>query len=158
MSPPRFLADEMVGRLARLLRVVGCDTVYARGVTDSEILDLARAEDRTILTRDRQLAHRAPKALLIESPDVAEQWSSLVRAYPEVPRAPAFDRCTECNGRLAPYAPGPADPRRDGVPWDRVAKGLALYRCASCDHLYWEGSHTERIRRQLERWSADGAA
>jgi len=27
----------MVGRLARYLRFVGCDTVYARGMSDDEI-------------------------------------------------------------------------------------------------------------------------
>jgi uncharacterized protein len=153
VDPPRFLADEMVGRLARYLRFVGCDTVYVKGMDDAEIADLARAEGRILLTRDRELAHRTPSALLLKSPGLSDQWLAVHTAFPGLSSEVRFERCTECNGPLLRYSPDPSDPRPEGVPWDRIAQGLPLFRCTGCAHLYWEGSHTARIREQIHAWS-----
>lgn len=155
MTVPRWLADEMVGRLARYLRFVGCDTVYARGLSDEEILDLARRDDRVVLTRDRALARRAPRALLLTSPTLREQWRALRSAYPELPEQIAPLRCTECNGSLERYDPVPGTDPDPKVPWDRVARGLPVYRCSRCAHLYWEGSHSAGMRLRLAEWSRE---
>ncbi len=154
MAPPRWLADEMVGRLARYLRLVGCDTVYVRGVSDEEILSRAKTEGRILLTRDRELARRTPRAVLIASPHLADQWRAVRAAHPEVPSRVRPERCTECNGRLALYVPPPdrAGTGPAGVPWERVDHGLALYRCAECGHLYWEGSHTAAVDARIAAW------
>ena len=152
VDPPRFLADEMVGRLARYLRFVGCDTVYVKGLDDDEIAELARTERRILVTRDQALADRVPSSILLRSPSLADQWNALRAAVPELPSEVRFDRCTHCNGSLRPHRPAPEDPRPDGVPWDRVKEGLVLYRCSDCGHLYWEGTHTEHIRTQIRAW------
>lgn len=155
MPSPRWLADEMVGRLARYLRFVGCDTVYARGLSDTEIVALAAREDRVVLTRDRSLARRAPRAFLLTSTNLREQWRAVRAAFPEVPTHVGFERCTECNGRLSRAVP-PFGPERDPkVPWDRVARGLPLYQCATCGHFYWAGSHTAHMRARLEAWAGE---
>lgn len=144
----------MVGRLARYLRFAGCDVAYVRGVPDEELLRLAAAEARVIVTRDRRLSERARPSVLIESTDIADQWRAVRAAFPDLPNDVRFERCTECNGVLVRLAdPVPADPP-GGVPWDRVAAGLPLYQCRQCRHYYWEGSHTANIRRRLETWSA----
>jgi len=153
VNEPRWLADEMVGRLARYLRFVGCDTVYLRGVSDDEVLHRARADGRVILTRDRNLAARAEQALLLTSSDLAEQWRAVRAAFPQLPNEVRFERCTECNGRLEALRDVPPEPRSEGVPWDRVLRGLALFRCTDCGHYYWEGSHTANIRARLNAWA-----
>ncbi|MFI5413305.1 MAG: Mut7-C RNAse domain-containing protein, partial [Candidatus Lutacidiplasmatales archaeon] len=98
MAELTWLADEMVGRLARYLRFVGCDTYYARGLSDDEILQQAKNEHRVIVTRDRRLSARAERALLLESPHLADQWRAVRSAFPELPLTVEFVRCTECNG------------------------------------------------------------
>jgi len=155
VNPPRWLADEMVGRLARYLRFVGCDTAYARGLSDAEILEKARREGRIIVTRDRALAAQAPHSLLLTSPHLPDQWRALRAAHPEVPSELRFVRCTECNGVLDPYTPTPGPVPAPGIPWDRVAHGLSLFRCSECGHVYWEGTHTASIRAQLARWAEE---
>ena len=147
----------MVGRLARYLRFVGCDTVYARGLTDEAILALARSEGRVIVTRDRELARKADRAVLLRSVSLEGQWRELLAAHPEVPTAVSFLRCTECNGTLSELSPEERrSPALKSVPGDRVAKGLPVFRCLRCGHLYWEGSHTADIRRRLESWAPKG--
>jgi uncharacterized protein len=143
----------MVGRLARYLRFVGCDTVYARGMDDADIEELARTDGRVLVTRDQALARRTPGSILLESPSLGDQWLSVRAALPELPGEVRFVRCSECNGALNEFRPGSDDPRPEGVPWDRVDAGLTLYRCEDCHHLYWEGTHTERIRAQLRAWA-----
>jgi len=155
---PSFLVDEMLGRLARYLRFVGCDAEYVRDVDDAEILTRARSEGRIILTRDRILARSAPHALLLTQLGIAEQWREVRRAFPALNTRVQFDRCTECNGVLSEWHPPASEAQTPGVPWDRVAQGLLLYRCERCAHLYWEGSHTAHIARRLAEWEGREAA
>ncbi len=145
----------MVGRLARYLRFVGCDTVYVRGLSDPDVAARATADGRRLLTRDRDLAARCPGAVLLSSPALAVQWREVRAALPDVPTEVVFERCTVCNGRLLPQDPAAVHPRATGVPWDRVDRGLALFVCAECGHLYWDGSHTARMRRQLAEWAGE---
>lgn len=143
----------MVGRLARYLRFVGCDTEYVRGLSDEEVLRKARAEGRVILTRDRDLASRADRALLLTSPFLPDQWRAVRAAYPDLPSDVQFKRCTECNGVLERVDLDSLETAAPGVPWDRVREGLPLYRCRSCGHYYWEGSHTSEIRARIAKWN-----
>ncbi|MCI4369560.1 MAG: Mut7-C RNAse domain-containing protein, partial [Thermoplasmata archaeon] len=84
MHGRRWLADEMLGRLARYLRFLGGDVRYARDVSDDEILRLAQDDGRTLLTRDRQLAARTPGSLLIRSHEISEQLLEIRRAFPDL--------------------------------------------------------------------------
>jgi uncharacterized protein len=143
---PRLLADEMLGRLARYLRMVGCDTVFARGWSDDAIVRTARAEGRTVLTRDRELATRLDDVLRLRSDDLAGQFRELVAAFPTLPRRVSFERCTLCNGVLEPSG------GLRGV--DRERSGDAVYACSSCGHRFWEGSHTAAVRRHVAAWTA----
>ncbi|HUJ77898.1 MAG TPA: Mut7-C RNAse domain-containing protein [Thermoplasmata archaeon] len=141
-TPTRWLADEMLGRLARYLRFAGLDTEYVRDATDDAIAARARADGRTLLTRDRALARRVAGSLLLASPSLDEQLRAVWTTFPDLPRVPSFDRCTRCNGRLTEASAG--TPRPDGG-----APPGPIYVCGSCGHQYWEGSHTARVRERL---------
>ncbi len=138
----RFLADEMLGRLARYLRFLGYDTEYVREADDDAIRTRAEEEHRILLTRDRALAKRTPNAILLTSPMIREQLIEVREHVPGIVLAPRFDRCTVCNGELAQVpavtAPGP-----------EVRGSGPVYECRRCGHRYWEGSHTREIRRFL---------
>ena len=54
---PRFIADAMLGKLARWLRLLGYDTLYSQE-SDSIIAQHARSQERILLTRARELAAR----------------------------------------------------------------------------------------------------
>jgi uncharacterized protein len=150
VEPPRWLVDEMLGRLARYLRFVGCDTVYARDATDDELLSRAAREGRVLLTRDRQLSRRCRSSFRVESAQLGEQWRAVRAAWPSVPSEPSFARCTLCNGRLEVRPSGGAT--EPHLP-PSVREGTTpLYACRECGHLYWDGSHTAKIRERLASW------
>jgi len=52
---PRFLADDMVGKLARWLRIMGFNVASAGRVNDNDLVRRALREDRVLLTRHVRL-------------------------------------------------------------------------------------------------------
>lgn len=55
----KFLADGMLGKLTRWLRMMGHDVLYNVRFSDNELLELAKMECRVLLTRDLELYKRA---------------------------------------------------------------------------------------------------
>ncbi|WP_019178343.1 Mut7-C RNAse domain-containing protein [Methanomassiliicoccus luminyensis] len=145
---PRFLADEMLGSLARWLRIMGYDTGYAKGRDDTAILREARAERRVLLTRDRQLAERAGDGgLLIESDELEEQLAQVTGRYGLKFDEP-MTRCALCNGELVLV---PRSEVAGKVPPRVLEANEEFLVCRSCGQVYWKGSHWDRIVKQLDR-------
>src|SRR5499427_2274811 len=101
MAEIKFVADVMVGKLARWLRVLGFDVVYSNVLGDDEIIRLAKSEDRIILTRDSVLAARCRdlQCLSIDSDNYKEQVPQVLRAF-SLKDFNVFSRCLECNTPL----------------------------------------------------------
>ncbi|MFH5798235.1 Mut7-C RNAse domain-containing protein [Haladaptatus sp. CMAA 1911] len=138
----RFFLDVMLGRLSTYLRMCGYDAAYAldRGVeADDAILELAGSEDRTVVTRDVQLAERADDAILIESLDVRDQLRELRNAGVKLSLTEPT-RCSDCNGELV---------RDDGATPDHAPDGKAVWRCTDCGKRFWKGSHWESVETTL---------
>ncbi|MDP3012568.1 MAG: DUF5615 family PIN-like protein, partial [Candidatus Hydromicrobium sp.] len=63
----KFIADIMVGKLARYMRMAGYDVMYINNASDDQIIKIARETDRIILTRDSlMLARREFKKGIIK--------------------------------------------------------------------------------------------
>lgn len=148
-NEPRWLVDEMLGRLARYLRFLGYDTVYARGVRDDQILERSREEGRRVITRDHDLSLRSRGSIRLRALDVEDQLRELAQAFPELRRTVSFVRCSLCNGLLVEADRSTPSPPK-GVPERIWAAADPVYRCPDCGQAYWEGTHTAEIRRTLE--------
>lgn len=150
-EPPRFLADAMLGGLARWLRVLGLDAAFDPALDDPELVDRALAEDRMILTRDARLVlrKRARNHLFIRSEVVDEQVVQVLGDLGIAPRPEdLFSRCLRCNVPLVPVAPGEA--AREVPPY--VARTQERFRrCPRCGRIFWRATHAERMRRRLAR-------
>lgn len=143
----RTLLDVMCGGLVSYLRMCNHDTVYAGDrdlEADDALLTVAREEDRTLVTRDVQLASRTGDAILLESRGVEDQLAELAAAGVDLSLADEPQFCGRCNGRLEPlertastpeYAPDPAD--------------TDVRTCRSCGQDFWRGSHWDRVAETL---------
>jgi len=154
MTAPRFVVDTMLGRLARWLRAMGYDTLYPEPTPgpagDRRLLQLARAEDRILVTRDRMLARlAAPRGCLIRSELVDDQLLETVERLGLAQDDKAWlSRCLECNARLE------ARPRElliGRVPEHVFATQSDFRGCPVCARVYWAGSHVDRMLEQLAR-------
>ena len=145
----KFIADVMLGKLAKRMRLLGYNVLYDRTYQDNEILRLALEQGRVILTRDTGLASRplAQNHLLIESNLVNEQVRQAIAAYP--PNSGPLTRCSVCNGPLAVVN---KEDTRDLVPDHIVATVNEFWRCRQCGRVYWKGSHVRNMtgRRALK--------
>jgi uncharacterized protein with PIN domain len=142
----RFICDVMLGRLARRLRLLGFDTVYARS---ADALDELRGKegDRVLLTRRSTIEANA-RTVRIESEQVAEQLQEIRGLVgPAIDKEKTFRRCTECNAELVEVDKSEIESR---VP-EFIYHTHARFRvCPSCKRVYWEGSHAESMRRMLK--------
>ena len=142
-----LLLDVMLGKLASYLRMCGYDAAYAldRGVeADAELLDLARAEGRTLLTRDVGLSRRADRSVLLRERDPVAQLRELRAAGIPLDLDERPSRCGRCNGRVERVP--------DGVETPDYAPDLsktAQWRCVDCGRVFWKGSHWDRVRETL---------
>lgn len=140
----------MLGALARWLRALDLDVAYDPSLDDPELVALAVAEDRVILTRDRRLTERrrARKHLLIRSEVVAEQVRQVLedlQIQPDPERL--LGRCLRCNVPLERVEPAEAGVRVP--PW--VARTEQEFRaCPNCGRVYWKGTHVQRMLKRLE--------
>jgi len=145
----RFVADVMVGKLARWLRVLGVDVLYDPSLPDRELVALARRERRVLLTRDRPLAGQPgePPRVLIESDDFRLQLQQVIRSFGLDPAAHLFTRCIECN---YPLEAALAEDVRERVPPYVFATQPSFKRCPACDKIFWGGTHREQMIRLLD--------
>ncbi len=146
----RLVADAMLGRLAKWLRVVGYDTLYWRG-DDAGLVRLAMAERRLLLTRDTRLPSRLPpdQSLFIESDHYDEQLRQVIGRLGRPARI--GHRCLRCN---LPLEPADKVELRGQVPefvWYRHDR---FARCPGCLRIYWEGTHYQRMIEAFHRLCA----
>jgi len=149
VSVPRFLADVMLGRLARWLRVAGYDTLYLPPTTpDAAIVARAESEGRVLLTRDRHLLRelRPELALAVTSDVPLEQVAQVVRSFDLAPPRELFTRCLLCNTFLEIVA---ADEARPLLPAAARELSGPVRRCPTCGRVYWRGSHARRMQAAL---------
>jgi uncharacterized protein with PIN domain len=145
---PRFLLDVHLGKLARLLRLLGIDAAYETDADDDELASRSVAEHRILLTRDRRLLMRAAldQGRWVRSTDPATQAAEIIRAFGLVDRVEPFSRCMACGGTLAP-----AEPSQGEVPAGVLERHSDFKRCRCCHHLFWPGSHHRRLEATMAR-------
>lgn len=143
----RFLCDEMLVRLARLLRAAGYDTyLAANGEPDAALLKIARGEGRILVTKDKRLAAAAPESVLVSGWTAEGEARSLSKAVVLDWDFAPFTRCVMDNARLREataeeIASMPA----------RAQAGPGPFRaCPACRRLYWPGSHVRRMGERLK--------
>ena len=146
----KFIADCMLGRLARWLRVLGYDTAYDAFADDDDLLVRSAAEDRMLLTRDGPLVQRAPEGtcLHIDFDGLDDQMAQMVWVLGiRLDREP-FTRCLNCNTPIQSLSREDAQGR---VPEYIHEVQAHFYACPDCERVYWRGTHVDRMDERLQR-------
>jgi len=151
----KFIADGMLGKAGKWLRLMGYDTLYFNTSRKAELLRVARKEGRTILTRDRKLALSNPGlVVLIESEGTDNQMKEIIRKLSLQPEQDEFfKRCSVCN---APLEIKEKSAIEELVP-EYVYNTKNLFsQCPQCRRIYWEGDHCKEIRRTIDSFLKGG--
>ncbi|MBW1680214.1 MAG: hypothetical protein JRF59_00840 [Deltaproteobacteria bacterium] len=150
----KFVADAMLGKLAKWLRAMGYDTCYRSRYGPGQLRSLA-GSDRVLLSRDLKTVSTVKRARWIRDDRVGKQLMQLTKAGLVVPDpARFFTRCLLCNEPLEAADPEEAE---DLVPEYVLNQGFArIRRCPGCGRHYWPGTHRERMLAQLRAWEVIG--
>lgn len=147
-NPVRFIVDVNLGKLAKLLRLLGFDSLYCNHFQDSVIVATAIAKQRIILTRDRRLlfAKQIEHGYWIRAVKAKKQTHEVLNHFELHAAIQPFSRCLTCNGLLA------------AVPKASIIEQLepktkqyydTFYQCTLCQKIYWEGSHLDHMRHDF---------
>ena len=145
----RFVADVHLGKLARLLRMLGFDTAYGKDLSDLDIIDLALRERRIVLTRDRGLLknNAVTHGYCVRSEDPLRQAREVVRRFDLSSGVKPFHRCMVCNGNLVGVD---KDDIVGRAPQGTIRYFDEFYQCEGCGKLYWKGSHFDHMKKCVQ--------
>ena len=146
----KFLADDMLGRLAKWLRILGYDTLHLQEVSDDVILRRTLRDRRILLTRDRELAGRAPahSCLLIRNIKYLPQVREVIKRVPlKIQKRRLFSICLECNIRVRRVVKRSVQGQ---VPAGVYGRHRFFWRCPKCFKVFWRGSHYENTWNQIK--------
>ncbi len=152
----KFIADSMLGRLVKWLRLLGYDTLYYPRIEDSALLRIAREENRVLLTRDSHLVkvRGLQQFLLLKENDPFEQLKNVIEAFnlkiddalKDAGTARALSRCIVCNSALNNV---PKEKLKDLIPEYVYRTSTVFRQCSGCGKPYWDGTHPEKFRKKL---------
>jgi len=151
----KFIADGMVGRLARWLRLIGNDVVYSRDLTDSELIRRAVTEARILLTSDVELYRRAvadgADSFLVKGGTEAERLARIAKRFRiDLNIDTATSRCPTCNATIRPIK---KEQVKEKVPPSTYEVFNEFWECTNrdCGKIYWQGSHWKKIGEHLSK-------
>jgi len=145
----KFVADRMLGRLAKELRMLGYDTVYYRGEGAYPLIKMAREEGRAILTRNSNLIPKRPEDRIhriTEDKPFLQLKELIQKKVISLNDEPLFSRCLLCNTLLDEI---PREEAEGNVPDFIFFQHKKFFRCSQCLRIYWQGSHQENMLKKI---------
>lgn len=147
-AEPRLLADRMLGRLAKWLRILGYDTAYLPQLSSAGVKREARRQGRLLLTRRTCFLHQkdVPRFVFVRADGFRAQLVQVCTTLRLDVSAHVLTRCSVCNRALAAI---PREQVRTRVPdyvWQTQTNFLA---CDKCRRIYWPATHRSRVLEEL---------
>src|SRR5208283_877012 len=100
---PQFIADATLGKLAKWLRLLGYDTVVFPKEAGREMLRLADAEGKIVLTKRMDMLDRQFSGCLyfIADNDIGYQLDDVIDKFSlKIDKQKMFTICLKCNKKL----------------------------------------------------------
>jgi uncharacterized protein with PIN domain len=154
---PKFIADVMLGRLAKWLRIAGFDVLYSNKFSDDELIEISNREGRLLLSRDTRLLIRKPvrEFIYLESQDVQKQVRQVFEKMHIHSLSFPLTRCLSCNEALVEIN---RESVRRRVPTFVYQTQIYFKSCPKCGKVFWAGTHRMAVIRTLEKLLAGLAA
>jgi uncharacterized protein len=142
----------MLGSLAKWLRIFGFDTVYPDTTADDdEVLHIAKAEKRLLISRDKELIIRGKKIKLdvleIHMTDLDQQLAQVLTHIP-IDSTQVLTRCTLCN---TPLISVEKKTTKTYVPPKVFETRDQFWYCSVCKKYYWMGTHYENMIEKINK-------
>lgn len=146
----RFMVDINALKLMRNMRMAGIDTVVVPQMDIVDIAMLAAAEERVLITRNRQLLKCAEVCYgqLLRSENHIEQLREVNDRFHLGKHLKPFSRCLTCNGSLQLISKSSIEHLLEPL----TKKYYSTFkRCEDCLAIYWSGSHVQHMQAVLSK-------
>lgn len=145
----KFILDVHLGKLVKYLRMLGFDSLYENDYDDPEIIEIALAEKRIILTNDTGILKNGSvtHGYWVRSQKPMEQLEEIIERFDLYPGFMPFLRCMACNSIIS---------RRTKESVIELLKSKTkqyyneFYQCSGCNKIYWKGSHYKKMKRFID--------
>lgn len=157
----KFLADAMLGKLARFLRIFGYDTIYANDLIDYYHVDpvpdeklklYAEEHNRIVITKDLPFYQKIrEKAIFLEGKGV---YNYLNQLKVKLKLSYKFNiqnaRCSTCNSPLQEVTDKILI--KDLVKHETFLNYNEFFQCVNptCRKVFWDGPHIADINRKIQ--------
>jgi uncharacterized protein with PIN domain len=136
--------------------MLGHDVIYSIEFDDSELLELAKKEDRILLTKDLELYKRAISRdfdiYYVKGKTEPERIAEVAKRY-SLPLVIDMDKshCPICNTKLAVASKEQLQNELEKNTFIYYSK---FWKCSNCGQIYWQGAHWIQINNTLNQAKA----
>ena len=145
----KFVCDEMLGSLAKWLRILGYDTKYVKNMDDDEIASIAIDEGRILITRDKNLAKKVKNSIYLENNGLENQLKKIIKILNlKIDENKILTRCIICNEKIVEIEKKKVKGR---VPPHVYETHEKFFICPKCHRIYWIGTHFDNMRKFIDK-------
>ncbi|EGG41590.1 hypothetical protein Nlim_1601 [Candidatus Nitrosarchaeum limnium SFB1] len=147
---PIFFVDAMLGSIAKKLRLVGYDSKYFSDIDDEKLIDIARNENRIIISKDEELIKKIQRlglsSICITKNDEIEQFLEIVTRVnlKRIQINGNTARCTKCNSLTKSIDKNCI---KEKIPQRVFNLNEKFWKCGCCNKFYWEGTHIKNLQK-----------
>ncbi len=132
--------------------MMGHDVEYSNSMDDSELLTIAKKQQRILLTRDFELYQRAVAkevdAFYVQGQTEEQRLAELAKRFGiSLEIDMATSRCPKCNTQVKPASKEEVASRVEKSTFEHYTE---FWECPKCGQVYWQGAHWTKIRETLK--------
>jgi len=140
----KFVLDTHLGKLSTYLRMCGFDSLYRNDFNDETLANISANENRILLTRDRGLLKRSivTHGYLVKENLPKDQLLEVLKHFYLTGHLDPLTRCLKCNTQIKSIDKAEIE--------NFINERTAIYYqdfwiCPSCQQIYWQGSHYNKM-------------
>jgi len=149
-NEPTFFVDAMLGNIAKKLRLMGYDSMYFSDINDDELIQLAKKDERIIISRDEDLIRKSIKygikSILTKNSTEIEQFRDIIKKtnLKIIKINGDRARCPNCNSKTQSI-----DKKNilQKIPTKVLEYNDRFWECKSCNQIFWEGTHIKNLQK-----------
>jgi uncharacterized protein len=135
-------------KLAILLRILGFDVLYSQNKDYILVINLAKRENRILLSRVKFL-RKLPWIFYLKEDDLDGQLEQTIKELKlTVKKENIFTRCSKCNNFLQEIQ---EDEVKREIPFDVFGRGYWFKRCFNCGKIFWNGNHMITLKEIFKK-------
>ena len=154
----KFLVDNMAFKLAKYMRNLGLDAEYQDTKDHQALTELAKSEQRVILTRDSTYyaRHTGVPCLLLSCQITDDQLKEVIEYFHmKVSKDTFLSRCVKCNhtGLVVMEL----EEAKKQMQWKNDADYAnydTFWQCERCKQVYWEGETFKKARVRFKEFAS----